>query len=323
MRKTALALFAAVATVAACGGDFDPTSRITGLRVLAVRAQKGPAGARVDGTYAKPGDTISLEALWLDAKAGTRTTNWAWTICVRPAAGTVLGCFQKLAQDAQKSGAPPPFAFGKERDRYEFTIPSDALDGVPAAARAGAIVGVVTVVCPGNLTVATQVNKNDLPLSCKDDAGNVVPNDDFILGFKRIFLRTTDENKNPVLTGVTLDGKAWGPDDVLEVPANCGADENRFDRCGGGGVSIVPTLDPSSFETGTDEFGTSYKEQLVVQYYANEGLFETDVRRAQDPLTKFALRSGKGGSEVRVFIVARDNRGGVSWLERKVKPAAK
>lgn len=321
MRKNALALFAAVATVAACGGDFDPTSRITGLRVLAVRAQKGPTGARVDGTYAKPGDTISLEALWLDAKG--RSTQWAWTVCVRPASGTVLGCFQKLAQDAQKSGAPPPFALGKDKDRYEFTIPSDALEGVPAAARAGAIVGVVTAVCPGTLSIATQVNKNDLPFSCKDDAGNVVPNDDFILGFKRIFLRTKDENKNPVLTGVTLDGKVWGPDDVLEVPANCGAEENRFDRCAGGGVSIVPTLDPSSFETGTDEFGAAYNEQLVVQYYGSEGLFETDVRRAQDPLTKFALRSGKGGSEVRVFIVARDNRGGVSWLERKVKPAAK
>lgn len=308
----------ALSGVSACGGDFDPSSRIVGLRVLAVQALKGPAGARVDGTYAKPGDTISLQALWHDGKG--RSTQWAWTICVRPASGTVLGCFQKLGQDAAKTGTPPTFALGKDKDTFQFTVPTDALDGVSDAARAGAIVGVVTAVCPGTLSVAKQVNKNDLPLTCTDDAGKAIGTDDFILGFKRIFLRTKDENKNPTLTSVTLDGKEWKEGEALEVPANCGADENRFDRCEGGGVEIRPVVGPGAIESGTDEFGTAFNEQVVVQYYGTEGLFESDVRRALDPTTKLSLRKGKGGSEITVWIVIRDNRGGVSWLERKVKP---
>lgn len=309
---------AALTGVAACGGDFDPASRIVGLRVLAVQAQKGPSGAKVDGTYAKPGDAISLQALWHDGKG--RSTQWAWTLCVRPASATVLGCFQKLGQDAAKTGTPPTFALGKDKDTFQFTVPPDALDGVSDAARAGAIVGVVTAVCPGTLAIAKQVNKNDLPLTCTDDSGKAVGTDDFILGFKRIFLRTKDENKNPAITSVTLDGKEWKEGEALEVPASCGPDENRFDRCDGGGVEISPVVSPDVFEKGTDEFGTNFTEQLVVQYYATEGLFESDVRRAQDPNTKLLLRKGKGGPEVTVWIVIRDNRGGVSWLERKVKP---
>ena len=328
MRRTRW-LLGATALVAACGGDFDPGSRLTGLRLLAVRATKVTASGKVDGTYARPGDRVSIEALWYDGKKaapGRAASTWAWTICVRPNSGTVLGCFQKIGADAARTRTPPPFAIGKEKDSYDFTIPPDALDGVSKEVQPGAMVGVVVAICPGTLKLATQVSRNDLPFSCTYDDGTVVSTDDFILGFKRIFLRSVDQNQSPILTGVTYDGKVWeeGEDKAMAVPAGCGADENRFDRCNGDQPEIRATLDPRTFETGVDEFGTVFTEQVIVQYYADEGLFAADVRRAQEPQTKFLLRQGKVGTDkpglVHVWIVARDNRGGASWLERWAKP---
>jgi hypothetical protein len=103
------------------------------------------------------------------------------------------------------------------------------------------------------------------------------------------------------------------------ISASCGADENRFDRCDDSGKKEISVdIDPSSFETGTDEFGNAFNEQVVVQYYATEGLFEYDVKRGQEPKTRFAGRSGKTGVKT-VWIVVRDNRGGVSWVERKIR----
>ncbi len=328
MRKVGSWLGVAL-TMVACGGDFDPSSRLTGLRLIAMRATKSTPTGTVDGTYAKPGERVFLEALAYDGKArqpGRAIATWAWTVCVRPLSGTVLGCFQKIAADAARTRLPPSFVIGKDRDRFDFTIPADALDGVPKETQPGAMVGVVVAICPGTLQLAAQAAKNSLPFSCTYDDGTTVPSDDFILAFKRIFLRSSDQNQNPIINGVSYNGKVWeeGPDKAMPVPAGCGGEENRFSRCEGDKPEIRADIDPKTFEAGIDEFGTVFTEQVIVQYYADEGLFESDVRRAQEPQTKFVLRQGKFGTEkpglVHVWIVARDNRGGANWLERWAKP---
>ncbi len=71
MRLRSLSFFTRAAIVGAslsslsgCGADFDPGSRVTGLRVLAVRA---------DNPYAAPGETVKIDTLWYDALDPDRT----------------------------------------------------------------------------------------------------------------------------------------------------------------------------------------------------------------------------------------------------------
>src|SRR5260221_8561107 len=96
LKARSLALTAVVlASLAApsCGSDFDPGSRITTLRIIAVSAD-----ARWDGTsapsgqaYARPGETVHLSAVWSVPPDDFRGRTWVWARCVDPQSTTVLG----------------------------------------------------------------------------------------------------------------------------------------------------------------------------------------------------------------------------------------
>ncbi|MEY4549686.1 MAG: hypothetical protein RL685_5881, partial [Pseudomonadota bacterium] len=49
-----------------------------------------------------------------------------------------------------------------------------------------------------------------------------------------------------------------------------------------------------------------------------DGIFEDEVRIAEEPETTWVARSGSSGSTVTLWFVARDDRGGVSWTTRRV-----
>jgi hypothetical protein len=143
--------------------------------------------------------------------------------------------------------------------------------------------------------------------------------DQYIAGIKRIFVRSKDRNENPAIESVTWDGKPWAQDFVPEVTP-CDTTDNRYDRCSGADAhEVAIQVTPGSFEAGTDEFGQSFVEQLVVQYYATEGLFEHDVRIAHQAPTNWVARKPAAGKTLDMWLVARDNRGGVVWATRKVK----
>ena len=114
-------------------------------------------------------------------------------------------------------------------------------------------------------------------------------------------------------------GKPWAPDDVKEVDA-CATDDFSFDDCeGDGDHRVAAVLNPASFEAGVDEFGRDFSEELVVQHYATEGIFEYEVRIADQPETRWVARQAASGQELRLWFVARDDRGGVSVAERRVR----
>ncbi|MGZ3450308.1 MAG: hypothetical protein ACXVEF_11975 [Polyangiales bacterium] len=323
-------LLSAFVLASSCGGDFDPSSRITTLRVIAVGAKK-KVGTTIDpkgASWAHPGDTVEISTLWDDPL--NRDTTWAWITCELPTSSTVLGCFQKFAKDAAAASAAgrpiiptigPKAPRDKTLDHFEVKVRPDIFTNpaVPPEGRAGATIGVILIACPGVLQVVQQQTKTDLPVACLDQDDNRLGPDQWIAGIKRIFVREKDENADPVIKGITYDGVDWPEGEVREFGSSCAGDENRFDRCGDDGKHGVGVdIDPSSFEVGTDEFGIPFTEQVIVQYYATEGLFEYDVKRGQDPNTRFAGRSGKGGDHTMWFVV-RDNRGGVAWVERKIR----
>ena len=75
----------------------------------------------------------------------------------------------------------------------------------------------------------------------------------------------------------------------------------------------------SAPEQGVDENGTRFTEQQVVQFYATAGVFERAVRVAGEADNHWPLQPSAAGDTVRLWIVLRDDRGGVSWLSREVR----
>jgi hypothetical protein len=129
-------------------------------------------------------------------------------------------------------------------------------------------------------------------------------------------VRERDRNQNPEFSRITFDGKDWASDDVPVVRA-CKVTDNDFATCDKAfqhRIAAAPTA--QSFETGTNEFGEVFAEQVVVQYFATEGIFESDFRTGQSPEDKWVARKQASGQDITFWFVVRDDRGGVSWTTR-------
>ncbi len=207
-----------------------------------------------------------------------------------------------------------------------MTIPSDAIARLPSAARPRATVGVVTVVCPGSLSVTSPPKSvqatGALPFRCSDRVtGRVLGPDEYVAGVKRIFVRESDRNANPAIARVTWDDESWA-DATAQAATPCPAGGNSTSDCDDSLLHRVAAVaSAGSVERGVDSFGVPFEEQVVVEYYATEGIFSDDVRIASDPVTKWVARKESAGSSVAMWMVLRDDRGGVDWTTRSVKVA--
>ncbi len=289
-----------------CGADFDPGSRVSTFRVLAEQA---------DAPFAKPGETVNLSSLSFDPQG--RTVNWAWAVCVNPSASTVEGCFEKIAADTAASGTSPIVAQGPAMDTFSLTIPDDALSSLPAAARSNALVGVLSVACPGDLTFDAAAQP--VPFQCKDaDTQRQLGIDEYVIGLKRIAVRNSDRNQNPSIESVTFDDQPWPADEVKTVVA-CDTENNDYAKCSGlSKHQVAAHLTAESVESGTAEDGVPFTEQVIIEYYATAGTFEHDVKIAADPQTGWVARKADSGQDLSLWFVAHDDRGGQSWTERTV-----
>jgi hypothetical protein len=120
-------------------------------------------------------------------------------------------------------------------------------------------------------------------------------------------------------TRLTFDGADWPEDEIPEVDA-CTTSKNDFSACEGGvRHKLAAYATQESFEAGVSEFGQPFSEQLIVEYYATEGVFEYDVLIASEPETRWAARTQARGSDVHLWFVVRDDRGGVSHVERTIR----
>lgn len=292
------------ASLAACGADFDPASRVVGTRVLAVQA---------DRPYARPGEKVTLSALAYDTQG--RALEWGWTTCVDPLSTAVTACLLKIGEDTAR-GAPPPFQAGTA-STVAVDVPADAISRLPEGARGSAYLGVLIVTCPGHIDLTGKTG--EVPLACIDASGRALALEEFEIGVKRVFLRAQDRNANPEIASVTWDGAPWAEGDVKEVSPCASTTENRYDRCDGEKHALAAHVAQQSYERGVDETGVEFTEDLVIQHYATEGIFEYDARVATAPTSGWVARGGASGKTVTLWLVARDNRGGVSWATRQVR----
>jgi hypothetical protein len=242
---------------------------------------------------------------------------WAWAACPNPASSSVEDCFDQVGAIAA-GGETPLLALGVGIDHVDLAIPDDALDAFQADTRSQALSGVLSVACPGALALGT--SRIGLPFVCTDrESGAELGLHDVIVGVKRVFLRETDINRNPVIAQVLFDGEDWAADDVKQVSA-CDTDGHDYDKCKGADHhQIAAVVSPDSFEAGPDELGHDFAEEVIVQHYATNGIFKDEVRLASSPETSWVATRSASGSTRTLWFVARDDRGGVSWTSRQVQ----
>jgi hypothetical protein len=289
-----------------CEEQLEPGSKIDSFRVLAEQA---------DLPYAHPGETVQLSSLAHDPEG--RTVTWAWASCVNPVGSNLEGCLAKIAENPDPESAV--FALGPDQNAPQLAIPQDVISSLPRDARGGASVGVVSVACPGDLSMGS--GPGGLPFVCRETGtGRDMALDEFTVGLKRITVRETDRNQNPVIGGVTFDGADWPEDEIKQVSGTCDTDDWTYDTCSDSAKhDLVVQLPSGTVEKGTDELGKGFSEQVVVQYYATEGIFENEVKIAAETENGWVARKQAAGQLLTFWFVARDDRGGVSWTSRQVQ----
>jgi hypothetical protein len=308
MKKvTVIGFLLALSSMLGCAADFDPASRVNTFRVMA---------QEMDVPFAKPGETVNVSSLSYDPQG--RTVTWAWGACVNPAASTVQGCLDKIGADSTASGNSLVLAQGPGLSNFSYTVPADTLESLPEPARASALVGILSIACPGDLSF--DQSAHELPFACKDAAsGRVLALDEFVVGLKRVQVRSTDRNQNPKIEQVLFDGEDWPEDEVKEVTA-CDTTGNDYKLCDSTGtqhkIGARPTAD--SVETGRTEFGIDFTEQVIIEYYATEGVFEYEIKIAAEPETGWAARKAASGKDLTLWMVVHDDRGGATWTQRQV-----
>jgi len=272
-----LALFAA-----ACSDDFDPSSRVSELRLLAVQA---------DHPFALPGDDVHLTALAFDPEA--RPLTWAWGVCLEPSSSVALDCLRALSFDA--------LTIAPDRTEHDLVVPeTDA-----------GYVGVAVVVCPGEIV---RGDTQGVPLACVDVDGVRLPLSEFELGLKRINVREPSENENPAIAEVLWDGAPW-PEDEIKLDA---CERTKNGACDAWTEHTVEVRAPGASEQSVDRDRNPVTEQAVVQMYATGGEFEDDVRLVDTAKTTWRARREDAGGMITFWFVVRDDRGGVSWVTRRI-----
>jgi len=266
----------------ACSDDFDPPSRVSELRLLAVQA---------DQPFALPGQEVRLTALAFDPEQ--RPLTWAWGPCLEPSSTVALDCLRSLSFDA--------LTIAPDRPTHVFTAPETE----------ASYVGVAVVACPGRIARGDTFG---VPLACLDAQGDPLPLSEFELGLKRIPLRATALNENPVIEEVLWDGAPW-PADEIKLDA---CERTNEGACASWVEHTVEVRAPGAAETSVDRDEQPVTEQAVVQLYATGGEFEDDVRVADDATTTWQARREDAGGLVTFWFVVRDDRGGVSWVSRRL-----
>jgi hypothetical protein len=263
-----------------CSDELEPGSLVNKLRVLAVAA---------DQPFALPGQTVNLEALAYDPQQ--RALSWGWGSCEALESTNAIDCLRQTSFAQLQIGA--------DRTQHTLTIPQ-------TSAR---YLGVVVVACPGTIQAGST---ETLPIACVDAEGNALPLDEFEVGLKRIFVRDSGLNHNPQIQGVSLDGADWTEQAMpsatcKQQPCRAYADQK-----------IVVRADDAS-EQSVDLQGLPIREQAVVQFYATGGEFDADVKLASDADNQWYAKAEDAGKRITFWLVVRDDRGGVSWVERSLQ----
>jgi hypothetical protein len=272
MRRTLLIAMAATLQLAlACGGDLPDVSDVEKLRVLAIRTDPPE--------LADPGQATASALV-----AGqTGVVRYQWELCLL--AGDPTAGFPCLDPELQFDLGTAP----------EPTVVIPDLDPILAAAEAAGF----TIDIEDGVDV-------QLRLVVTDDSDGRVET------VKALSVsRRADQNVNPALTGLDVDGVAWPSDQGVEVTL-------------GQKIELLPQADESLFQS-YDDFGTTVEEQALYSWFAEIGSFQKDRSSGEFPDNEWTaplreeLEDRALPFEFSLWLVLRDRRGGTDWLERRIR----
>jgi hypothetical protein len=346
----ARAVLAAIALAGAgCGGDFEPPSSLTSLRVLAVKASP---------PYGKAGEPVQVEMLYYDGSPRSRGPDGSprpvqilWLGgCHNPPSDQYAGCLPALGE-ALSSLTPEDVAAGRATELFGlgpawgFTLPESIVSRPPPGdgAPAYGLSYVFYAVCGGRIEQDPSAAVG-LPLRCVDPAtGEALGPEDFVTGYTPIYSYSDLSNAHPVTTGLRFQGELEGP------PVSC------FDfRACGPGLGCAPDgrclpavpfcaeealadcpeyellvdVDPASAEidgASQVEGEQTFQENIWATYYSTDGRFTRQATLVNDAQagwvegqeTAWRAPNAPAGV-VRFWAVVRDNRGGASWQIRDI-----
>jgi len=310
------ALTAAIGSAFGCGEKFDPSSKITSVRVLATRADK---------PYAAPGETVTLEMLAFDGRASKphpMQIYWVPSICTNPASDNYYECYATLGQQFE------PGIDISERlvagEQFAFQVPDDIIATHGSSQRGGADYGLVvafSVACAGHVEYIKNTGgaADALPFGCFDDAHNQLSANDFVFAYSLVYSFLDRTNANPEIEQVTFDGDEVAPA-VGVTLAHC--TQSDIERCPSVPLdTVVPDssqeLDPSNLDVN----GNVLREQIWVDYYLTGGklkhesaiLFEPHNGRVSKAANEVYAPQASG--DYMLWAVVHDNRGGVNWVQ--------
>jgi hypothetical protein len=322
LRHPIYLLAAAVAYCAtiSCGADFRPKNAVEGVRILAAKA---------DLPYAHPGESVHIEALVHDGRKlapGAEPMHLYWfpVPCIDPPLGQYYGCYPGFEAFYPIGVDLTPQL--RDANDTTITIPADAL--AKASKRPGqlgdpvATAYVFMVACAGHVERIPRrggLAPNAVPLGCFNSRHEQLGENDFVLGFTRVFIFATRRNVIPTLDGVTFEGSLVDPAKGITT-GKCV--KNKQGDCNT--VKLDTLFQDSTSETDPDNInvdGVVAREAIYVDWFTSIGKFSTDRKILFDaylgrpPKTEIEFTPPEEPSKGKVWAVLHDNRGGTTWLE--------
>jgi hypothetical protein len=332
----AAAVVATAVAAAGCGEDFDPYTRLTSLRVLAIKSEVMTQPPNASGGYQAspgPGDTTTLTP-FVFVPAGDVVTSWSWRWC--PLAGSPSNGYRCAFASAEEvmmatGFTVPDFALGNA-DFATFTnnFPPELI-----AALCGGVPGVLAAPnCEGGYPIQIEMRVE----SMNDPGIDVVYTLRLRIDSPPPPLPPMPPNYNPVLDPTkdplaalpVLGGMPPSPmpipdmdDPVVTLPR---------DR----GTPIIVGLSEDQAEPymGLDDDGylTDQTERLTLSWFVESGdmefektAFIKDIEPIFDTVRNDwipAITREYTPDTARIAVVIRDNRGGVTWVTGNVRLGA-
>jgi hypothetical protein len=306
------------------------------LAVLAVRAEP-PTGV--------PGGVVAFELLHSDEVAppagGARTLEVAWLGgCHNPPGGQYFGCYPGLrsavtllaprvvdtpAEVLARAGA----GLGQS---FSAVIPENI------AARGYGVSFAFFAVCAGELAPAPNI-EDSVPLGCSDANGRSVDRAGFAVGFTTVYTVPGLANRNPIINGIDFDGVPLD-EPACAVDADCPTVGTVSARChppspdpGGrclrvlepcavsGCHRLAARIDPTSAEPDSLARVAGTRETLELRLIgptldATQRLRGDGSSWLDDPSFRIGGPPPGSGETFSVWLIVRDDRGGVAWTER-------
>jgi hypothetical protein len=346
LASLALAAFvwpALLSSAPGCTAGFAPISQLTGLRVLAVAADK---------PYAQPGDTVTLTMTYDDTYDRPPPVIVWLGGCINPAGGDYYDCYTQIATalagvnlaDPDLADLPPGLV--GVGSTFSFTVPAGILAGASSGTEF-----VFFAACAGTLGPAPAQSSGlagSFPVGCFDSAGNQLGADSFVPGYTEIYSFSDGRtNANPVFVGdgLLIDDTAVPPDGglppdggtLLPVVSGCSIPEDTrlltpgcgradpFSACLAHDLTVDVAADVAEVDpTTTGANGQPLLEQVWVDYFADNGDINVPTMLVNDPVAGLQPASTytaewigpPTAGPVNIWAVLHDSRGGETVIQK-------